>query len=267
MDTSMRAQTQSQPAGLSALWDNVRTIAYALALAMAIRFAIAQPFRIPSGSMQPTLMVGDYIVVTKWSYGYSKFSFAPLTFGPDGRFFATLPKRGDVVVFRTVGTDENRDKDFVKRLIGLPGDRIQMIDGVLFINGEAVKRESLGLRTFTDIKDTQYGGRIVENVQIEAVRETLPNGASYVTFDRGDTEGDNTREYLIPDGQYMMIGDDRDNSSDSRYEVQGFGLVPFDHLVGKAQFVFISFDQTTTLIKPWTLLTGIRFNRFLHGIN
>lgn len=265
METSMRAPTRSEPSGLSALWDNVRTIIYALALAMAIRFAIAQPFRIPSGSMQPTLMVGDYIVVTKWSYGYSRFSFAPLTFGPEGRFLEAQPKRGDVAVFRTKG-DENKDKDFVKRLIGLPGDRIQMMDGVLYINGEGVKRESLGTRTFTDVRDEGYG-RVVSNVEVEAIRETLPNGVSYITFDRGDTDGDNTREYIIPDGEYMMMGDDRDNSSDSRFEVRGFGFVPFDHLVGKAQFVFISFDHTTTLIKPWTLVTGIRFDRFLHGID
>lgn len=251
----MRAPADSAPTGLSAIWDNVKTILYALLLAMVIRFAIAQPFRIPSGSMEPTLLVGDYIVVTKWSYGYSKFSLSPLNFGPPGRLFGNQPKRGDVVVFRPAGIE---DKDYVKRLVGLPGDRLQVIDSVLYINGEAVKREKLATVDFTD----QYG----ETLPTTRYLETLPNGVSYITFDKGLTPGDNTQVYEVPEGHYMMMGDNRDNSADSRFETNGFGYVPYDHLVGKAQFVFVSFDHTTSLIKPWTLITGFRGDRFVHGV-
>jgi signal peptidase I len=251
----MRAPNDSAPSGMAAIWDNVKTIIYALLLAMVIRFAIAQPFRIPSGSMQPTLLVGDYIVVTKWSYGYSKFSLSPLHFGPSGRIFGSQPERGDVVVFRPAGIE---DKDFVKRLIGLPGDRIQVIDGVLYINDEPVKRESLGVHPFTD----QYG----RTESVQQYVETLPNGVSYTTFDYGDGPGDHTQLYEVPEGHYLMMGDNRDNSADSRREMGGFGFVPFDHLVGKAQFVFVSFDHTTSLIKPWTLITGFRGDRFVHGV-
>src|SRR5688572_17082055 len=142
---SMSTTSSSSPA-MDVFWDNVKTILYALALAMVLRFTIAQPFRIPSGSMQPTLEVGDYIVVTKWSYGYGRFSFAPLEgLLPRGRLFGSAPERGDVVVFRP---SPEPDRDFIKRVIGLPGDRIQVIDGVLHINGEAVQHEDLGLQDF-----------------------------------------------------------------------------------------------------------------------
>jgi signal peptidase I len=236
-------------------WENVRTIVYALCLAMLIRFTIAQPFRIPSGSMQPTLEVGDYIVVTKWSYGYSRFSFAPLDrFLPGGRLFNHDPKRGDIVVFRPNG----ESRDFVKRLIGMPGDRVQMREGVLHINGEPVKRESLGMQAFEE-----RGGVVVN---IPAYRETLPNGASYVTFDRyPDFELDTTRVFVVPPGNYFMMGDDRDFSQDSRTPVVGY--VPKDHLIGPAQFVFASFDGSTHILRPWTLFTGFRGERFLKPVH
>ncbi len=238
---------------MDVFWENARTILYALALAMVLRFSIAQPFRIPSGSMQPTLEVGDYIVVTKWSYGYGRYSFAPLEgLLPHGRLFANLPQQGDVVVFRPV---PEPTRDFIKRLIGMPGDRIQVIDGALHINGEAVQRESLGVVGFEN-EDGQ-----VENIQ--TYRETLPNGVSYTTFDKGMTELDNTRVFVVPAGHYFMMGDDRDNSDDSRRSV---GYVPFDNLVGPAQFVVASFNHTTSLFAPWTLFTGFRGDRFLKPV-
>jgi len=252
----MRLNVDTSPAGLTAFWENVKTIVYALLLAMVIRVAIAQPFRIPSGSMQPTLLVGDYIVVTKWSYGYSKFSMSPLHFGPGGRIFAHRPSRGDIVVFRPSSVP---DKDYVKRLIGLPGDKIQVIDSVLHINDEPVTRVPLGKLLFTE----QSG----ETIELDAFAETLPNGVTYMTFDRNDSAGDHTQAYEVAEGHYLMLGDDRDNSADSRFEMGGFGAVPFDHLVGKARFVFVSFDETTSLIKPWTLITGFRGDRFVHGVN
>lgn len=252
---SMTTTSSSTPA-MDVFWDNVKTILYALALAMVLRFTIAQPFRIPSGSMQPTLEVGDYIVVTKWSYGYGRFSFAPLEgLLPHGRLFGSQPARGDVVVFRPV---PEPDRDFIKRVIGLPGDRIQVIDGVLHINGEAVRRESLGITNFQNERG------VIEPIQ--TYRETLPNGASYITFDKGMTELDNTRVYEVPAGHYFMMGDDRDNSADSRVP-SVVGFVPYDNLVGPAQFIVVSFNGDTSLFRPWTLFTGFRGDRFLKSVN
>ncbi|MCR6643082.1 MAG: signal peptidase I [Terricaulis sp.] len=245
----------SQGSAMSAFWENVRVILYALALAMVLRFTIAQPFRIPSGSMQPTLEVGDYIVVTKWSYGYSRYSLAPLEgLLPSGRLFGSSPERGDVVVFRP---PHEPHKDYIKRVIGMPGDRIQMIDGVVHINGEAVGMESLGVQEFAN----GHSG-FVE--RIPAYRETLPGGTSHVIFDRSPRgELDNTREVTVPEGHYFMMGDDRDQSDDSRRSV---GFVPADNLVGPATFVVVSFDHTTNLFMPWTLFTGFRAERFLKAV-
>ncbi len=241
---------------MDVFWDNVKTILYALALAMVLRFTIAQPFRIPSGSMQPTLAVGDYIVVTKWSYGYGRYSFAPLEglLPSQGRLFGSQPQRGDVMVFRPV---PEPDRDFIKRLIGMPGDRVQMINGVLHINGEAVPREQIGVTA--ECPDGQNFSR-----EATLYRETLPNGVSYVTCDKGMTELDNTREFVVPAGHFFMMGDDRDNSDDSRRMV---GMVPFANLVGPAQFVVASFDSSTSLFRPWTLFTGFRNERFLKPVN
>lgn len=246
--------TSSSSPAMSVFWENVRTIIYALALAMAVRFTIAQPFRIPSGSMQPTLEVGDYIVVTKWSFGYGRYSFAPLEgLLPHGRLFGRPPQRGDVVVFRP---SSEPDRDFIKRVIGMPGDRVQMIDGRLYLNGEPVERESLGVIEF------ENPDGFTDHIQ--AYRETLPNGASYTTFDRRENgDLDQTRAYVVPDGHYFMMGDDRDFSDDSRRSV---GMVPYDNLVGPAQFVIASFDGTTSLFRPWTLFTGFRAERFLKPV-
>lgn len=195
-----------------------------LSAAMALRFTTVQPFRIPAGSMQPTLNVGDYVLVSKSSYGYSRFSFAPFESlvpeNPD-RWRAHQPQRGDIVVFRPM---PEPTRDFVKRIVGMPGDRIQMIDGVLHINGAAVVREPAGEGTF------EYGD------VVPLYRETLPNGVSYLTAERGETELDNTREYTVPAGSYFMMGDDRDNSADSRVP-SVVGFVPFENLVGRVDHV------------------------------
>lgn len=239
---------------MSVFWENVRIILHALALAMILRFTIAQPFRIPSGSMQPTLEVGDYIVVTKWSYGYGRYSFAPLEgLLPQGRVFARRPERGDVVVFRP---PPEPDRDFIKRVIGLPGDRIQVNEGVLYINGNAVERELLG-----PTADCPGENGVATNAI--AYRERLPNGVSYITCDRGVYELDNTRVFVVPENNYFMMGDDRDNSDDSRRSV---GYVPFDNLVGPAQFVVASFERNTSIFLPWTLITGFRADRFMKPV-
>lgn len=251
--TTMTTSSTESSSVMGETWEFVRTIFYALALAMVMRFTIAQPFNIPSGSMEPTLNVGDYVVVTKWSYGYGRFSFTPLEgILPHGRLFDHQPERGEVIVFRP---PTEPDRDFIKRLIGLPGDRIQMINGVLHINGEPVAREDLGRTPF----ENEFG----EVEDIQTYRETLPNGVSYTTFDRGMTELDNTREFHVPDGYYFMMGDNRDNSDDSRKSV---GFVPYENLVGPAQFVVVSFDHTTSLLAPWTLFTGFRGERFLKAV-
>jgi signal peptidase I len=199
----------------------------AFLMLLSVRFVALQPFRQPSGSMQPTHRVGCYFVVAKWSYGYSRYSFAPFhDLFPRGRWLARAPERGDVVVFRPA---PEPDRDFVKRLIGLPGDRIQMIEGVLHINGEGVQREALGLMQIDS-------DGMVE--RIPAFRETLPNGVSYVTLDRTPTsELDNTRVYVVPEGHYFMMGDDRDNSADSRVPSY-VGYVPYDNLIGRVAHVF-----------------------------
>jgi signal peptidase I len=273
MTTAANAKSQDSP-GAGAL-DLIKTIVYALLLALIIRFVVVQPFRIPSGSMQPTLLVGDYVVVTKWSYGYSKFSFAPLEgVLPSGRLFGAAPQRGDVAVFRPVGKEDN---DFIKRVVGLPGDRIRLVNSVIYINNQPVQREFMGTRPWIETRmDT--GEEIT--VQLKMYRETLPGGISHVIFERGE-EADGTctdaakhfrcrydnwplggGDYTVPAGNYFMMGDDRDNSEDSRGDV---GAVPFDNFVGKAQFVFISYDKSAQLHLPWTWL-NIRPDRIVRGI-
>lgn len=205
-------------------------ILISLTLAMAIRFAVVQPFRIPSGSMQPTLHVGDYILVKKWSYGYSRFSAAPLhSLLPEGRMFARQPQRGDLAVYRPT---PEPDRDFVSRVVGLPGDRLQVIDGVLHINGAAVEREDLGT-----VQLTNDSG---ETDAIQAWRETLSGGVTFTTFDRTPRgELDNTRVYVVPEGHYFMMGDDRDNAADSRVP-SAVGYVPFENFVGRVEHIIKS---------------------------
>jgi signal peptidase I len=249
MTTTM---TSAEPkTAMSDIWDTLRIILQALALALLLRFTVAQPFRIPSGSMQPTLAIGDYVVVTKWSYGYGRYSFAPLEgLLPRGRVFASQPERGDVIVFRP---PLEPYKDYIKRLIGLPGDRIQMRDGVLHINGEPVAREQVGVTTECGVDEAIL------------YRETLPNGVNYLTCDINPTkiDLDETREFQIPNGHYFMMGDNRDNSDDSRRSV---GFVPYDNLVGPAQFTVVSFTEDTSILRPWTLFTGFRTDRFMRGV-
>lgn len=237
----------------SALWENIKVIIQALLLAMVIRTVFFQPFTIPSGSMMPTLLVGDYIFVNKFAYGYSKYSlpFSPDLF--DGRIFGNEPDRGDVIVFR-LPTDT--DVDYIKRVVGLPGDRIQVTNGVLHINGEAVPRQPNG--GFT----SDY--RLDPGSDVPIFRETLDNGVSYDTLDQvPNSRGDDTREFIVPEGHYFFMGDNRDNSLDSRFDV---GFVPAENLIGRASVIFFSVGNDTSFREFWKWPANMRWDRLFKGV-
>ena len=235
--TSAEAPAVRQRSVLGTLLLIIVLVPLAIAVLLSpllIRTFLFQPFNIPAGSMKPTLLVGDYIFVSKYSYGYNRYSFplSPPLALISGRVLASEPERGDVVVFRL---PRDPSTDYVKRVVGLPGDRIQMINGVLQINGTPVKREQI-----EDFIETDDNGR---EVHIKQWRETLPNGVSHPTLDMIENGFyDNTKEYRVPTGHYFMMGDNRDNSSDSRIENQ-VGYVPAENLVGRVQIMFWSVDE------------------------
>jgi signal peptidase I len=251
------AEHSEQPGALSELVEIFKTVVYALLIALVLRVIFFQPFTIPSASMEPTLLEGDYIIVSKSAYGYSRNSipFSPPLFG--GRILERAPTRGDIVVFKL---PRDGHTDYIKRLIGLPGDRIQVKGGVVYINGAAVPRKSLP----PVMVDSGYGfTRSVERFQ-----ETLPNGKSYVTYDFGpDGDVDNTGVYVVPENHYFFMGDNRDNSLDSRVPSEiGVGYVPAENLVGKAQMIMLSWDKDGSLFKPWTWVLDARPSRFFHAL-
>jgi len=232
--------------------ETVRTLIYAVLIAIVIRTVAYEPFNIPSGSMIPTLLVGDYLFVSKFSYGYSRYS---IPFGLDlfpGRVLGDLPERGDVAVFKL---PSDPSTDFIKRVIGLPGDRIQMIESVLHINGEPVKRE----RIEDFIPDNT-------NIRVPQYVETLPNGRSYRTLDQTPTGPlDNTSVYQIRQGFYFMMGDNRDDSQDSRVTF-AVGQVPAQNLVGRAEIMFFSTNGAGAWYDVWNWPKSIRWDRLLKTV-
>ncbi len=236
--------------------DNVKTIIYALIIAIIIRSLLIQPFYIPSSSMEPNLLVGDRLFVTKYSYGYSKhsFPFSPPIF--QDRFFFDEPKRGDVVVFKTPA--DNRT-DYIKRLIGLPGDKIQFIDSNLFVNNSEI------LKSKNTKIDSVFCGD--KKIDIFSFSELLPNGKKYLTVYLRDYSFQNSDLFEVPKDHYFFLGDNRDCSKDSRF-LTSVGYVHKNNLVGKAQIIFFSSDKKKgSIFSFWKWDKSIRFNRFFKKIN
>jgi signal peptidase I len=231
----------------------IKTLIVALICAGFVRSFFFEPFHIPSSSMKPNLLIGDYIFVSKYSYGYSRYSF-PFGFNLfDGRIFKSTPKRGDVVVFRL---PSEPSINYVKRLIGLPGDRIQMRGSVLYINDKEVTKEFSGVF----LEEDEY-----ESLEIRKFLETLPEGKVTEILDQiSDSPQDDTGIFEVPKGHYFMMGDNRDNSQDSRFLAK-VGYVPEQNLVGRATIIFFSTSNPTWQI--WKLPTSIRASRFLKKIN
>ena len=240
--------------GPSSLGDTVKTVLWAVVIALLIRTVAFEPFSIPSQSMMPTLQVGDNLFVSKFSYGYSRYSL-PYGLGWfSGRVFERPVERGDVVVFRLPSDPRT---DYIKRIVGLPGDRIRMIDGVLHVNGQPVRRERI--EDWVDA-DAGYITRLPQYV------ETLPNGRRHRILQETDHGVlDNTDEYVVPAGHYFAMGDFRSNSQDSRTRVVGF--VPAENLVGRAEVIFFSSDGSAALWEFWRWPAAIRYSRLLNRID
>jgi signal peptidase I len=256
----MSAKTPSMAKKKSGGWlESIKTIVYAGLIAIGIRTIAFEPFNIPSGSMIPTLLVGDYLFVSKYSYGYSRHSmpFSPNLFS--GRIFGSMPERGDVAVFKL---PRDNSTDYIKRIIGLPGDRIQVRGGLLHLNGQPVRREFLG--NFTVDGD---GPRMM----VRQFREILPPQpgiephAHQIVEMSDDQPYDNTPEFVVPAGHVFAMGDNRDNSLDSRAQ-NAVGFIPIENLVGRAEFIFFSVDGSARWWEFWAWPMAVRWSRLFSGV-
>lgn len=247
-----KSKAKSKSGGLL---DNVKTLVYAGLIAIGIRTFVIEPFNIPSGSMIPTLLVGDYLFVEKYSYGYSRYSFpfSPPLFS--GRIFDSLPRAGDVAVF---ALPRDPSIDYIKRIVGLPGDTIQVIHGRLFINGKECPRRYDGMYMETD-----QGAPI----EVRRYTETLPDGVSHSILQATNNGPlDNTGIYKVPPGFVFAMGDNRDNSEDSRV-LSAVGYIPIENLIGKAEFIFFSVNAQYPWWEFWEWPFEIRWGRLFHIIH
>ncbi|GAK33848.1 signal peptidase I [Iodidimonas nitroreducens] len=252
------------------------TVSFVLSVALivlGVRTILFEPFNIPSESMLPTLMVGDYLFVSKYAYGYSHHSIvtSPPLF--DGRILYSAPERGDVVVFKL---PRDNSTDYIKRVIGLPGDRVQMRAGALWINDQPVERERIAdfEVKISDNTTCASNYRVMSATgdafcRYRQYRETLPNGVSYNTLDMQlDGPSDNTRVFVVPEGHFFMMGDNRDNSQDSRRpQSVGVGYVPAENLVGRAEIIFFATDGGARLWEPWFWFQSIRYGRLFNDLH
>jgi len=245
------ADTKGKP---SELRETIVVIVEALLIALVFRTFLYQPFSIPTSSMQSTLMIGDYVLASKYSWGYGQYSF-PLGIVPfNGRIFGREPNRGDIAVFRPV---PQRDP-YIKRIVGMPGDRIQMIGGILNINGAPVKRVEVAKGTDTD----SFG----ITIPVTIYRETLPNGVEHTIQEIADDMPlDNTSEFLVPAGHFFMMGDNRDRSQDSRV-LSAVGYVPAGNLIGKGEARFFSIKDNIPPWQLWQWPANVRFDRMFQSI-
>ncbi len=229
--------------------ETIKSVAIAIAAAVVFQTVLFQPFTIPSSSMEPGLVTGDYIVVSKFAYGWSRASLPLNPPLPDGRLFGRAPARGDVIVFRR---PSDPDQVWIKRLIGLPGDTVQVRGGAVLVNGQAMRQTPLGLTQDHDAPERT----------VALVRETT-GGRKHLTYDGGSgLPGDDTGPYVVPVGQYFMMGDNRDNSLDSRWPADvGVGLLPAENILGRAEIVVASWEPGASLFKPWTWL-NLQTDRF-----
>jgi signal peptidase I len=273
-----KQQVMAKPTSgdLREIWELAKTLFWAVVIAIFVRTFAFEPFNIPSGSMIPTLLVGDYLFVSKTAYGYSKYSF-PWGLAPfEGRVWEDAPARGEVVVFRPPG---DTDTDFIKRVVGLPGDRVQVKGGRLYINDQVTERQRIEDFTYTDGGGTR---------PVAQYLETLPGGVTHPIIETqgDDWQYDNTPIYVVPEGEYFMMGDNRDNSNDSR-PWRGFippeqvtstvitdaamldkvGFVPAANLIGPAKILFWSYDDTFKFSNPITWVTALRWQRLLNLID
>ena len=231
----------------------IKGIIGAIALALLVRIFVLDNFYVPTGSMIPTVLIWDHLFAAKWSYGYSKHTipFSPNLF--DGRIFYTPPKRGEIIILKI----PNDDKDYIKRLIGLPGDKIQVKSGVLHINGSPVQLEK--------VEDYERLNEKGDKKSAHQYIETLPGGVKHKIIKTSKAMNDNTHEYIVPEKHFFMMGDNRDESGDSRSQIQ-MGFVPEDYIKGKALFIWFSTDGSARLWEFWKWFQAMRFERFFQPI-